>query len=221
MSAARPLQARAERTRFAILEAAERHFAAKGFTDTRLEDIANDIGIRQPGIFYYFKDKRALYETVLENLLAELAVRVRKAVEGPRSALARIEAAVEALVEHFSARPALVRFILRETANPDPTTTPGVFSRANEALFQLVPSLFAEGVRNGEFEAEGFDPYQFASAIGGTAIFYNAMITRLIPGLGFDPASTEAQAHHKTAVLRIARVLLGVPPDSVLTDLDL
>jgi len=217
MSATKPLQARAERTRFAILEAAERHFAAKGFTDTRLEDIANDIGIRQPGIFYYFKDKRSLYETVLEALFEELAVRVRTAVEGPASARARIEAAVEALVDHFSARPSLVRFILRETANPDPSTMPSVFIRANEELFELIPSLFAQGVRKGEFKAEGFDPYQFASAIGGTAIFYNAMITRLIPGLAFDPSNPEALAQHKNVMLRITRVLLGVQPDE---DLD-
>jgi TetR/AcrR family transcriptional regulator len=54
------LTPRAERTRRAILAAAEEHFAARGLAGTRLEDIAETVGIRRASIVYYFRDKHEL-----------------------------------------------------------------------------------------------------------------------------------------------------------------
>jgi len=62
-------QARSARTRSGILGAAERLFAQRGYQATRLEEIAEQVGIRRASLFYYFKDKRALYDAVLENVL--------------------------------------------------------------------------------------------------------------------------------------------------------
>jgi AcrR family transcriptional regulator len=56
-------------TRAAILAAAERHFAERGFEAARLEDIASDVGIRRAAIFYYFKGKQELYAAVLGEVL--------------------------------------------------------------------------------------------------------------------------------------------------------
>jgi TetR/AcrR family transcriptional regulator len=52
------LGARAIRTRAAILDAAEALFSERGFDATRLEDVAERVGIRRASIVYYFKDKR-------------------------------------------------------------------------------------------------------------------------------------------------------------------
>ncbi|HXF27170.1 MAG TPA: TetR/AcrR family transcriptional regulator [Bryobacteraceae bacterium] len=39
--------------REAVLEAAERHFALRGYAAVSLKDIADDLGIRQPSLYYH------------------------------------------------------------------------------------------------------------------------------------------------------------------------
>ena len=53
-----PRTSRAERTRASILDAAETCFAERGFSATRLEDVAEAVGIRRASIVYHFRDKR-------------------------------------------------------------------------------------------------------------------------------------------------------------------
>ncbi len=71
-------RARAEKTRGTILDAAEAVFAEKGFAAARLEDVAAIVGIRRASIVYYFRDKRDLYEAVLERLFSNLHARFRE-----------------------------------------------------------------------------------------------------------------------------------------------
>jgi AcrR family transcriptional regulator len=59
---------KADETRELILGAAELRFAATGFYPTRLEDIAEDVGITRTAVIYHFQDKETLYNAVLEKL---------------------------------------------------------------------------------------------------------------------------------------------------------
>ena len=86
MTQAAPQRSRAERTRAAVLEAAEAIFAEKGFAATRLEDVADRVGIRRASIVYYFKDKKELYHAVLASVFGGLLERIQTALSGPASA---------------------------------------------------------------------------------------------------------------------------------------
>ncbi|MBN1538333.1 MAG: TetR family transcriptional regulator [Anaerolineales bacterium] len=55
-----------------ILEAALRIFPNKGFTDTTLQDIAQEVGISGPAIYQYFKSKEELFLSLFENLATKL-----------------------------------------------------------------------------------------------------------------------------------------------------
>ena len=65
---------KAERTRRQILAAAERRFADAGFEGTRLDDIADDIGMVGSAILYHFADKRELYRAVRDDLVSGIDV---------------------------------------------------------------------------------------------------------------------------------------------------
>lgn len=56
-----------------ILDAAEIVFAAKGFDGASLRDIATQAGIREPGLYNYFKNKQDLYEAVLDRALLPMS----------------------------------------------------------------------------------------------------------------------------------------------------
>ena len=52
-----------------ILDAAEQMFASNGYDATSLGDVADEVGIRGPGIYKHFKNKQALFEAVVARLL--------------------------------------------------------------------------------------------------------------------------------------------------------
>ncbi len=89
---------RSERTRSAILAAAEDLFAERGFAATRLEDIAERVGIKRASIVYYFKDKRELYEAVLSSVLGGLHQALNAELSRHEVLGMRIEAAMPNLV---------------------------------------------------------------------------------------------------------------------------
>lgn len=67
-----------ERTREKILRAAERTFAKLGYERATLREVARVAGIRQPGIYNYFKTKRHLYKAVLSRMLYPLLTVLEK-----------------------------------------------------------------------------------------------------------------------------------------------
>jgi AcrR family transcriptional regulator len=50
-----------------ILEIAKVHFAKKGYEKTSLDDVANDLDISKPALYYYFKNKQAIYNCVFKR----------------------------------------------------------------------------------------------------------------------------------------------------------
>jgi AcrR family transcriptional regulator len=92
---AKPPSNRAERAaerREAIIEAALDEFIARGFTATRLDDVAKRAGVAKGTIYLHFKDKESMFEELIRTALVPLIGRlhappptggsVRDAVEG-------------------------------------------------------------------------------------------------------------------------------------------
>jgi len=201
-----PRGTRAEKTRGAILEAAEALFAERGFDATRLEDIAERVGIRRASIVYYFKDKRELYEAVLDSVFNGLFDVLAEVLGRPDPLPARIEDGVSAWVDYVGQRPTLARFILREVANA--TAERGAAVRSQTARF-------ADLIRKEVFERPDFDdaklakidPIHLASVVSGSTVFFVAAMPALLPGGSFDPTTAEQLADLKDELLRIVRRL--------------
>lgn len=52
-----------------IIKTASILFATKGIRNTKVEDIANELGIARGGLYYYFKSKEELLEYIIEDSL--------------------------------------------------------------------------------------------------------------------------------------------------------
>jgi TetR/AcrR family transcriptional regulator len=193
-----------DQTRLAILAAAERHFAERGFEAARLEDIAADVGIRRAAIFYHFSDKHELYAAVLEEVLGP-AIAV---LPSRGSAADRIEAALMGWIDYVAHRPTVARLILREAAS----ARPGVASplvRAAGAPVEWFRALMDEGIASGELKPIT-DPQRFISLMGATTVFHFSAMPSLTPGMRFDPSSDAELERHKREMLDIARRMLGI-----------
>jgi AcrR family transcriptional regulator len=131
-------------TRGAILDAAERRFASRGFDGTSVRDIACEAGLKnQASLYYHFPNKRALYEAVLargvESIVALVAVTepLRAARGGTPLAAAGtyMDGVIDYLVEH----PHLARLI--QNAGHDES------GFVRDAVSRLLLPLYAQGLR--------------------------------------------------------------------------
>ena len=142
MSAPASLPRRAERTRALILDAAEALFAERGFDATRLEDVAERVGIRRASIVYHFRDKRELYDAVLEGVFGDFRVRLAAVLDAAGPLLPRVEAAIAAWVDYVGARPSLARLLLREVASAGPDAPPALVAHLGP-FFELIGRVAA------------------------------------------------------------------------------
>jgi len=198
---------RAERTRAAILEAAERLFAERGFDATRLEDVAEQVGIRRASIVYHFRDKRVLYDAVLGGVFGDLLDRTEAAFAAPGPLAERVEAAVAAWVDYVGTRPAFARILLREVA--DAGGGAANVQAQIEPFTALVRRVLAASQDDPLLRDARVDPAHLASTIAGATVFFVAAMPALVPDRGFDPLAPDQLAAHRAQVLRITRRLLG------------
>src|SRR5260370_239185 len=68
--------ARAAERRQAIIEAALDEFIARGFTATRLDDIARRAGVAKGTIYLHFKDKESMFEELVRTASVPLVGRL-------------------------------------------------------------------------------------------------------------------------------------------------
>src|SRR5215210_3341751 len=59
------------RNKARILGAAVKIFAAKGFDGTSIAEIAQLAGLPKANVYYYFKTKKAIYQTIIADLIGK------------------------------------------------------------------------------------------------------------------------------------------------------
>lgn len=81
----------AEATRQALLRAAATRFAAQGYAQTSLDEVASDVGSTKGAVYHHFKDKRALFAAAYEHLSSAL---VSELVQHPLMASGEVADAI-------------------------------------------------------------------------------------------------------------------------------
>jgi TetR/AcrR family transcriptional regulator len=200
---------KAEKMRSAILAAAEEQFARSGYVATRLDDVAEAMDMTGAALFYYFRDKGALYDAMMENAFAKLAERLGEVLSAQTSIAQRIERAVEVWIDTVVARPSLARLILRHIADSEQHPERRIYP-ASDSFLRMTFALFEHGRRTGELNPIHDHPYHAASAIIGSTIFYASALAPLVPAGDFDPLSEKQVDAHKRDAVRIARWYLGI-----------
>ncbi|HEX5762073.1 MAG TPA: TetR/AcrR family transcriptional regulator [Solirubrobacterales bacterium] len=67
---------RSQTTRSALIAAARRLFAERGYADVGTEEIVRTAGVTRGALYHHFADKRDLFEAVYSQLEAELTERI-------------------------------------------------------------------------------------------------------------------------------------------------
>jgi TetR/AcrR family transcriptional regulator len=113
----------ADRSRTAILDAAEALFAERGFEAVSLQEIGGAAGLSRATPNYFFGSKQDLYVAVLERVFADREQATRRAFapvrawcESARAGSLRgpLTRAIESYMSFLLARPAFVSLVVRE-----------------------------------------------------------------------------------------------------------
>lgn len=206
-------KSKAGRTRAAILAAAENHFSLLGFAATRLEDIADELGLTRAALFYYFKDKQTLYDAMIADSFGTLARKLDEVIESSDGTISdRLELGVGAWVDEVMSRPNLARLILRFIADGIEQPAQRIFIE-NQQIPMKFFQFFEAGQASGELKPLHDDPFHAASAIIGNTVFYVAALTALVPNNHFEPLNPEQATVHRREALHSACRLLGISRD--------
>ena len=107
---------RAAERRAAIVAAALDEFVARGFTATRLDDVAKAAGVAKGTIYLHFKDKEALFEELVRTAIVPVVARITT----PPPAIGSIRDALEMFANTFieevanTRRADIIRLIVAE-----------------------------------------------------------------------------------------------------------
>lgn len=131
-------------TRDALLTAARKLFAKKGYDGASIRAITTEAGANLGAVTYHFGSKRRLYEAVLDQVLQPMDQRADAVFAAPGTPLDRLEALVRAFFAQLDEHPDQPFLILQEIAAGKPAP-----QRVRHSMARIVPRL-AEVVAQGQ-----------------------------------------------------------------------
>jgi TetR/AcrR family transcriptional regulator len=177
-----------------ILDVATRLFAERGYEGTSMNDVAERVGMRKASLFYHFATKDALYEAVLDRLVASLQMALEAIYVSSGTYQDRLDAVTDTVVTLLSSHPYAARLLLREAMDWGPVIRGKLLERILLVL-EAGAAWLRAGQEQGAF-VEG-DPKQLVlSSIGLHFLpFALGQLVEKYMGTGvFDEAFVSARA---------------------------
>jgi AcrR family transcriptional regulator len=175
--------ARREKRRAAILDAALEEFAARGFADTRLDDVARRARIAKGTIYLYFRDKESLFQELVRTMLSPLVGTIEAAPLREVSIRSVAEMIVEVFVKEIygTRRKDVIRLIISE--GPRFPKLAEIYYR--EVIARVLPVIRARlalAVERGELSRDALARFpQLLVAPALVAIIWNGLFGRFAP----------------------------------------
>jgi TetR/AcrR family transcriptional regulator len=198
-----------DRTRTAILAAAQDEFAAKGLFGGRVNTIARRAGANKRMIYHYFGSKDGLYLAALERVYEDLRGSERKLhLDHLEPALA-IKRLIEFNFDYSRRHPELISLINSENLHRARHLARSKKVRELHSPFvQLICDILRRGVAKGVFRP-GLDPVDVYITIAAVGYFYlsNNWTLSAIFGrdLGTPAANRRRKRHNVDMILHALR----------------
>jgi TetR/AcrR family transcriptional regulator len=191
-----------EESRAAILTAAVAEFAEHGIAGARTDAIARTAHVNKALLYYYFKDKDALYEAVLDHVFSGLRERVMPVFETKLPPRQKILNYVGAYFDYIAANPRFPRVVQAEWMRAGAKGNARMQRVAREyflPIFAKLAGVLRDGVRKGEFRA--VNPIDFVPSVVGVIIFYFSAAPLMKTLAGMDPLSADRIRERRAFVL--------------------
>jgi TetR/AcrR family transcriptional regulator len=193
---------RPEQSRAAILQAAVREFSREGVAGARTDAIARAAKVNKALLYYYFKDKEALYGAVLDEVFGGLIECVGEVLSRDLPPREKILAYAGAHFDYVASHPLYPRIVQGEMMGAGrgrANHLERIVKKYFRPLFGRVAEVLKRGQAAGDFRP--VDPMHFVPSMIAVIVFYftSAPVMRLMSGK--DPMSAERVAARRAAVL--------------------
>ena len=191
-----------EASRSAILQAALIEFAQQGLAGARMDTIAGAAKVNKALLYYYFRDKEALYDAVLDEFFVRLLARVTQALDKEGPAGERLLTYARDHFDCIAESPHYARLFQGELMSAG-TGRSSHLTRVVERYIRPISlrlvAVLWEGIESREFRR--VDPMQFAPSIAGMIVHYFVVAPVARKLFAKDPFSPEALDQRRAAVL--------------------
>ena len=193
---------RPEQSRAAILEAAVEEFAWHGVAGARTDAIARSAKVNKALLYYYFKDKDALYGAVLDHVFGDLLVCVGEVLSRDLPPRDKILAYAGAHFDYGARHPLYPRIVHGEMMGAGRGRSAHlqrIVKKYFRPLFGRLSAVLGQGKASGEFR--DVDPLHFVPSMIALIVFYftSAPVVRIMSGK--DPMAPDRLAARRSAVL--------------------
>jgi TetR/AcrR family transcriptional regulator len=199
-----------EESRAAILQAAIREFAREGIAGARTDAIAKAAKVNKALLYYYFRDKDALYGAALEQVFRErdaALMPILKENSPPGEKLLRY---VGAFFDFLASHPQHREMVQREMFMlPRRVHAQRIVKAYMKPLFEELVKLFRDGIAAGVFRP--VDPMQFIPSMAAVVVHYFGTAPFIKLMTQQDPLSPERIAARRAAVLDFISAALFQP----------
>ncbi len=133
-----------------ILAAARKCFIDQGFHPTRMDDIAREADLSKGGVYFHFRSKQEVFDSLVEEEYAASMGFLRSVVEGEIPISDKMARLGEYYLEYFSAAPDAPRFfvVMGEMALRDNRLANRLLEMQT-AYIEMVARLIEQGVAEG------------------------------------------------------------------------
>jgi TetR/AcrR family fatty acid metabolism transcriptional regulator len=166
--------------RRAIVHAAVKVFAEKGYHGCRIADVARQAGVAYGLVYHYFKNKDALLESVFAEQWTIFINALQAIADGPGSAPDQIRGVCHFAVDVFRTAPAAVRVLLLEVARTPNAFRAGSTRQTFERAISIVAGLVRRGQERGEVKRDVEPALAAAGILGALELTLTGMVAGLL-----------------------------------------
>lgn len=179
------------KTRDKLIDVARQLFANKGIENTTMSDIANASDKGRRTIYTYFKNKREIYNAILERESERLVSRMREVADSDISATEKVQ-------EFIAARISMVRSDdkasmtekLRSLFNLDLNRIERIRKLALAKENSILQSMLEQGIRSGEFNAKQAKRFASTLVLALQGLYYS-YVNNNFENIGLNPEGLE------------------------------
>jgi len=155
-----------------ILLAAQKEFAARGFSGARMETIARSAAINKAMLFYYFSSKENLYRTVLFGVFNEIFGEIGSFISQPLTPDLFLEKFPEIYIRFIARHPDLLRIMVFDLIHNPENVTAAIAEIIHEKM-SLGPQPLLGLIKrwHGQGLISEADPLHFMMNIVALSIF--------------------------------------------------
>ncbi|HVX50801.1 MAG TPA: TetR family transcriptional regulator [Chitinophagaceae bacterium] len=152
-----------------ILQTAEHLFATKGFEGTSVRDIADEAGVNIAMISYYFRSKEKLMETLFEQRLGNVRMRVESLIkDNSISPVEKVNILIDEHIDRVMQRQKFYKILYCEQVLNRNNMIIDMMNDFKKRHVAIISELIKDGQKKGVFKKKAIDVMLMVNTMVGT-----------------------------------------------------